>query len=137
MSHTLKLNKDLGVIVLRAKRAMSFDEIRRVFGEMVRLADFREGLCLVADFRGSGTAISSEEIKQLAARAGEIDAAWGATRWAIIASDDLLYGLSRMFSALTDRHRVTTHVFRSLEAADDWLGLGVEVKEILVRTPDD
>ena len=137
MSHTLVFNKDLGVIVLRAKETMSVDEIRLVLGEMVRLPDFREGLCLVADLRGGGTALTGEDMRQLAAHAGRTDAAWGDTKWAIIASDSLMYGLSRMFGTLTDRHQVTTHVFRSVKEADGWLGLGIQVDEILARTPDD
>ena len=41
-----------------------------------------------------------------------------------------------MFMALTSAHRVTTHVFRTVAEADGWLGVGVEMDEILVRTPD-
>jgi hypothetical protein len=137
MSHTLKLNIELGVIVLRAKQSLSFSEIRDIFGEMVRLPGFREGLCLVADFRGSGTSLTGEDIRQLAIWARRTDAAWGDTKWSIIASSDALYGLSRMFSSLTDELQVETHVFRDVEAADGWLGLGVEADEILARTPDD
>ena len=137
MSYTLTVNNDLGIIVLRAKRSMSFDEIRLVLGEMVRLPEFRQGLCLVADFRGSGTALTGDDIRKLVDVAGRTDAAWGNTKWAFIASGDLMYGLSRMFVALTDTHQVTTHVFRSVEAADGWLDIGINVDEILARTPDD
>ena len=137
MSHTLALNKELGVIVLRAKETMSLDELRRVLGEMVGLPDFREGLCLVADFRGSGTDLTGDDIRRLASHASETDAAWGVTKWAFLASDSLMYGLSRMFGALTDQHRVTTHVFRGVVEADGWLDLGIQMDEILARTPDD
>jgi hypothetical protein len=137
ISHTLAFNKDLGVIVLRAKQRMSFDEIRLVFGEMARLPDFREGLYLVADLRGSDSVITGDDVRRIAVHARDTDAAWGVTKWAIIAGDDLAFGLSRMFGALTDEHRITTRVFRDVETADDWLGLGVEMHEILARTPDE
>ncbi|CAN5751058.1 hypothetical protein BH11PSE3_BH11PSE3_23740 [soil metagenome] len=136
MSHTLTLNKDLGVIVLRAKQPMSFNEIRLVFKEMVRLPGFRKGLCLVADFRATGTEITADDVRGLAHQARETDSDWGDTKWSIIASDDLLYGLSRMFGTLTDNHQVTTQVFRDVASADGWLGIGVETSEILARTPD-
>jgi hypothetical protein len=136
MSHSLTLNKELGVIVLRAKETMSFAEIRLVLGEMVRLPGFRQGLCLIADFRGSGTTLTGEDVRQLATHAAETDAAWGVTKWAILASDSLMYGLSRMFGTLTDQHAVTTHVFHTVAEADGWLGIGVEVDEILARTPE-
>ena len=137
MSHTLKLNIELGVIVLRAKQNLSFNEIRSIFGELVRLPGFREGLCLVADFRGSGTSLTGEDMRQLADWARTTDAAWGDTKWSIIASSDVLYGLSRMYTTLTDQLQVETHVFRDVETADGWLGIGVEADEILARTPDD
>ena len=116
---------------------MSLDEIRRVLGEMVRLPDFREGLCLVADFRGGGTALTGEDIRRLASHAGETDAAWGVTKWAFLSSDSLMYGLGRMFGSLTDQHLVTTHVFRGVAEAGGWLDLGIQMDEILARTPDD
>lgn len=137
MSHTLKLNTELGVIVLRAKKNLSFDEIRGILVEMVRLPGFREGLCLVADFRGSGTSLTGEDMRQLAVLARRTDAAWGDTRWSIIAASDTLFGLSRMFVSLTDALQVDTHVFRDIRAANGWLGLAVDVEEILMQTPDD
>ena len=38
--------------------------------------------------------------------------------------------------ALTAKHQVETHVFRTLVEANDWLGLGMEIEQILRRTPD-
>ena len=137
MSHTLKLNAELGVIVLRVKQSLSFDEVRSIFVEMVRLPGFKEGLCLVADFRGSGTSLTGDDMRNLATLARQRDTAWGDTKWSFVASSDTMYGLSRMFMALTDELHVDTHVFRDIKAANGWLGLTVDVEEILIQTPDD
>lgn len=137
MSHTLKFNTELGVIVLRAKQSLGFDEVRSIFLEMVRLPGFKEGLSLVADFRGSGTSLTGDHMRQLAVLARETDAAWGDTKWSIIAANDALFGLSRMFVSLTDELQVDTHVFRDIGEANGWLGLAVDVEEILMQTPDD
>ncbi len=136
MSYSIVLNKDLGVVVLRAKEAMTIDELRLVFSDTVRMPGFRRGLCLVADFRGSGTVLSADDVRQLALHADKTDAAWGDTKWSILASSAVMFGLSRMFAALTDEHQVTTHVFRTVVEADGWLGLGIEMEEILERTPE-
>ena len=136
MSHSIRLNEDLGVIVLRAKRSMDVGEIQAAFVEMVHLPGFREGLSLVVDFRASETPVSGAEVRQLADYARSTDAKWGTTKWAVLASADMTYGLSRIFMALTSEHRVETHVFRNLGDADGWLGLGVNVDQILIRTPD-
>ncbi len=136
MSHTIRLNEDLGVIVLHAKRSMDLLEIKKAFDEMLELPGFREGLRLVVDFRGSETPISGTEVRQLAEYARSADARWGTTKWSFLASADMTYGLSRIFMALTSDHQVETHVFRNLVDANGWLGLGVDVDEILARTPD-
>src|SRR6266851_9952039 len=55
---------------------------------------------------------------------------------AIIAADDLTFGLTRMYMALTEDYHVTTNVFGDAIKADDWLGLGVEMEQILRQTVD-
>ena len=136
MSHTISFNRDLGVIVLRAKGSMDVVELQKAFDELMRLPGFKEGLSLVVDFRGSATPITIDEVRELAANARLNDARWGDTKWSFLASADVTFGLSRMFMALTSKHQVETHVFRNIDAANDWLGLGVEMDEILARTPD-
>jgi hypothetical protein len=42
-----------------------------------------------------------------------------------------------MFVSLTDELQVDTHVFRDIVEANGWLGLAVDVEEILMQTPDD
>lgn len=136
MPHTVSFNRDLGVIVLRAKGSMDVLELEQSFDELVRLSGFKEGLSLVVDFRGSDTPITIDELRRLAAYAEQTDGRWGDTKWSFLASADVTFGLSRMFMALTSKHQVETHVFRNIDAANDWLGLGVEMDEILARTPD-
>lgn len=136
MAHTIRFNRDLGVIVLRAKQSMDVHEIEQSFDELVNIPGFKEGLSLIFDFMGSTTPLTSADLRRLAIYAQRTDARWGNTKWLFLASTDVTFGLSRMFMALTAKHRVETHVFRTLIEADDWLGLGVDIDEILVRTPD-
>ena len=136
MPHSIRLNEQLGVIVLRFRGDVDFSEIRKIFDTLVQIPSFKEGLALVADFRNSTSPLTGAEIATLADYAKRTDARWGATKWAFIAASDMTFGLSRMFSALTSDYQVTTHVFRDAHQADDWLGLGVEVREILASTPE-
>jgi hypothetical protein len=136
VSHTTKLNDDLGVIVIRVRHSMNLAELVATLDELVRLPGFREGLCLVVDFRGSTTPLSADELRHLASYAGHTDAQWGSTKWALLVSSDETFGLARMFMAHTVAHQVTTHVFRTVGEADGWLGIGVDMDEILARTPD-
>ena len=136
MSHSVKLNEDLGVIVLRYRESADFAEIKNVFDELVRIPGFKPGLKLIADFRGATEPLTDDEIRKLADYAKSTDANWGATKWAFIASKEITFGLARMFMALTDDCQVTTHAFRNAKEADDWLELGIEMEKILEQTPD-
>lgn len=135
MSHTIALNRELGVIVLRATARMEFAELSRVFAEILEIPGFTHGLSMIADFREGQTQVSTEQIRQLAGIAHAMDGQWGVAKWAILAGNDLTYALVRMFGALTSDCKVTTQVFRDLPAAGDWLGLGVGIEEVFERTP--
>jgi hypothetical protein len=123
MSHSVKLDQERGVIVLRYSGIVSVEEIQNVLDELVALPGFRNGLRLVADFRKSTTPLTGADVRELARYAERSDAAWGTTKWALIASNDTTFGLARMYMALTDGYRVTTHVFRDPGKAERWLGL--------------
>jgi hypothetical protein len=136
MSHSIKLNEDLGVIVLRYRGSADFVEIKNVFDELVRIPGFKPGVKLIADFRGATKPLTDDEIRKLSDYAKSTDANWGATKWAFIASKEITFGLARMFVALTDDCTVTTHAFRSAIEADDWFEIGIEMEKILEQTPD-
>lgn len=138
MAHSMRLNENLGVIVLRYRGSVDFNEIRKALDDVVRLPGFKAGLCLVADFRDNSTPLTAAEVSALADYAKRTDADWGVTKWAFIAAKDVTFGLARMFSALTANYQVTTNVFRDARAADDWLGLGlgIDMKDILASTPE-
>lgn len=127
MPHTIAFNHELDFIVLRAKGSMDVIELEKAFDELVGLPDFRRGLYLVVDFRGSETPLTTAELRRLAGYARQTDAMWRDTSWSFLASTDVTFGLRRMFMALTSEHQVETHVFRTLNDADVWFGLGVKM----------
>ena len=131
MPHHVKVLDNLGVIVLRFWGDITYEELQRVFDEVPAMPGFRKGLKLVADGRESRTALTGAEIQRLAHYAKHVEAAWGETKWAVLATNDVIYGLVRIYMALTSEYDIQTHVFRSVEQANDWLGLGVEMSELL------
>jgi hypothetical protein len=136
MPYTLRFNHELDVIVLRTRQVVHLSEIEDALDQAVHLPGFKEGLCLIIDFRAKKPSLSATDIRQLVEYTEKSDFKWGKTKWLIIADDDVTYGLSRIYAALAERHEVTTRVFRSLGQADDWLGLGIEAAQILTATPE-
>jgi hypothetical protein len=136
MSHTIRLNDDLGVIVLRFRKDIDFDEVLHAFGELGIIPGFKSGLKLVADFRESTTLLNEEDVRRVADYLRTTNHEWGVTKWSMISSSDLTYGLGRMFETLTNRCHVSTHIFRTVDDAADWLDLDIPMFEILYLTPD-
>jgi hypothetical protein len=134
MPHVAELNEQLGVVAIRYWGNLGYAEIAGAFQELVVLPGFRAGLKCVVDFRSAHTSLTGGQIRQLVHVARGTDHAWGTTKWAVIASDDVIFGLSRMYSSLTADHEVTTHVFRSSDAANDWLEIGTSIDDVLHRT---
>ena len=136
MSHTIRFNEGLGVIVLRAKQQINAIEIVSALEEILLIPDFKPGLSLVVDLRGGDIRLTADEVRIIANAAKFAEDRWGDTKCAILASNNDSYGLGRMFMSLTDQHQLESHVFRTALEADGWLGLGVEMVDILERTPE-
>lgn len=135
MAHSIKFFDELGLVVFQFWGDLSYDEIQSFFDEAVKLPGFRPNLKAIADCRKATTRMTGKEIQKLASYAQKTDPLWGDSKWAILASSDLVYGLSRMYSALTTDYDVQTHVFRTVDEAKDWLGID-PVTDILLRTAE-
>lgn len=131
MPHTITLNDPIGIIVVRYSGTIAASEIRQAIDEVVAIPGFKPGLRLIADFQDSETPITGREVWQLADYAARHDARWGQTKWAVLASSEATYGLARIFTTLTDHHKVATQVFRTAREAGDWLGIGAEIEALL------
>jgi hypothetical protein len=76
----------------------------------------------VEDLVGS----SGDRVKALADLASTMDVPGASSRLAIVAPQDFAYGLARMFEtyrSMSQRGSKVVSVFRSMQAALDWLGL--------------
>lgn len=133
MPHQIAFAEDLGLMVLRLSGDVTPDEVERAMDEMPAQPWFRAHLKLIVDARQCTTAMTGKDVQRIADYAKNLDSTWGETKWAILASSDVIYGLSRMYMALTASCQVDTYVFRSPNDADDWLELGVDMEEALRR----
>ena len=67
---------------------------------------------------------SVPDIEELAALHELLGTTIGDGKLAVVASSDVVYGVSRMWEIVTESHTfMTTNVFRDLEEAEDWLGI--------------
>lgn len=75
----------------------------------------------LVDARGATTDLTLEQVRQLVQRAASMlsDGELGPT--AIVTSNDVVFGMARMYSILADGVGVRTEVFRETQQAIAWL----------------
>lgn len=83
---------------------------------------FRKGMNTLVDISLARFNVGTDEIWRLRELVGSIQEERGACSWAVVAKSDLHYGLTRMFSLITEGLKIKTEVFRTVEEALDWLG---------------
>jgi hypothetical protein len=120
MTITTRLNKKTSRLLTQVKGTLNYqDFLTHIKETRPRLAPSWPELF---DARDALTDITTAEIRDLcyaaqgAATNGEIGP------MAIIATNDLLYGLARMYSGLCGGRANPIEVFRELRPAQDWLG---------------
>jgi hypothetical protein len=121
-----RIDQERRLVVATATGVLHDDEVfayQRAAWSKPELAGFDE----VFDLGGVKELVpaSSESARGLADLASTMDVAGAPSRLAIVAPQDFAYGLARMYAAyrmLHPRGEKAVQVFRSMEAALDWLG---------------
>lgn len=67
--------------------------------------------------------IDFEKVNQYKEFIASVQKLRGTCKWAIVAPDDLVFGLSRMFEVLSSGLTIQTKVFRNEREARQWLGI--------------
>jgi hypothetical protein len=123
-----RIDRERRVVFATATRTLSdenvFDYQREVWSRG-DLAGYDEivDLSLVEDLVLS----SGDRVRALAELASSMDVPGASSRLAIVAPHDLAYGFARMFETyrtMNQRGAKVVSVFRSMQAALDWLGVG-------------
>lgn len=66
------------------------------------------------------TGVTSDQLQRLAFEV--FDPSWDGTRFAMVAEDDDVFGMARVYAALADETgRVQRRAFRSMAAAEEWV----------------
>jgi hypothetical protein len=82
-------------------------------------------LLILSDYRElDASALSSSDIEQIRTNAiGRIENKYKAVKEALVVSETLTYGLSRMYDSVVYSEKYEVNVFRDINDAKAWLGL--------------
>ena len=103
----------------RADGVVTFEDVNRHLDEEEREGGL--GLPELFDARGTETDLTSEQVRRLVQRAARTARTIPLGPTAIVATDDNLYGMARMYSLLAEGVGVSVEVFRDLDSAERWL----------------
>ena len=113
-----------GILYIITGPRFDTEALAQVAGRALEDPEFKPPMSLLIDLRESEESASSQEIMRRASMLGEHRELFGG-RAAVVVSDELHFGLSRIGSAWADGHGVNVEVFRDLDAAVVWLRRGL------------
>jgi hypothetical protein len=108
-----------GWLFTTASGLVTFDDIN----EHLNLEEYNRDLSRpeLIDARSATTNLTADEIRRLAQRAADVMARVPIGPTAIVTTNDVVFGMARMYSAFAERARARVEVFRAIDAADTWL----------------
>ncbi len=112
-------------MLTRAEGLVTFEEVKL----HLDIEAVERGLELpeLVDARGAMTSITTDQVRQLVARAHVTARSLPLGPTAIVTDSDHLFGMARMYAILAEPIGAPVEVFRDIDAALKWLGGWVEM----------
>jgi len=117
------INKDAGMIVSVHIGEIADEEFLATYGALRQEPEFSQQFSMLIDLRSARSAVRTPAaLKALAELAKQTyDEEGKSTRTAIVASEDVSFGLGRMYQTLCSELPADVGVFRHLDEAIKWL----------------
>ena len=119
MAVTFDLESVKGVVIGVADGPLTFGEIKECTAKMWQLQE-GPSVRVLWDLRAAEFDLSAREVRESAAFAKR-NSPYGALRMAFVASQQVEFGLLRMWEAYRDEEGAQIAVFREREQALEWL----------------
>ena len=116
-----EIDRKRGLIRTNCTGAVSLDEVSQHFRALEAEGQLPDPLDVLLDLSGIGSVPESDQIQLIAA---EIRRLLAKIRWgvcAIVATRDLVFGVSRVLEARAEESFAAIQVFREAAEADAWL----------------
>ena len=134
MTTAVRVDSKARIIEVRLSGRVSLEEVFAFLGEVESDPGYAADFDAVLDARGIVVDFDTAVLQGLAGH-HRLHAEGTPSRWAMIVSEDLTYGLGRMFEAFMDESPRVFRVFRSMQDALEWLGVDVSALTLLSAEP--
>src|SRR6266404_78653 len=123
MPVTYRIDGTKGIIYTKCVGSVTFAEVLDHFGVLARDPDCPDRLDVLLDLSETSSIPETHQLRAVSDRIGTIHQRVSFDACAIIASREVLYGMSRMFEAFAEKWFHDIHVCRTLDEAETWLTL--------------
>ena len=121
VKHHIDLEASLGTFVVEGE--LDFEQLRSFVEGLYEEDLFLAGSLF--DMRSATASdLSTSQMRSLVALIEQRRRHPGPSRWAIVVSHDVDFGLSRMFEVFADKISTDIRVFRDIDEAKQWLAKG-------------
>jgi hypothetical protein len=116
-----EIDPRLGLIRTVCAGAVTFDEVSQHFHALETQSDLPRHLDVLLDLSAIASVPDAQQLQLIAAEIGRLrhKLAWGCC--AIVATRDLVFGVSRVLEVRAEDSFAATQVFRERAAAEAWL----------------
>jgi hypothetical protein len=121
MPVTYRIDPDLRRIVTHCSGTTTLAEVLAHFDELESDGECPVGADVLLDLTDMTSAPNVGQMRSAAARAADAARKVRFGSIAIVVASEMLFGMARVFEAFTEAHFARTAVFRSRDAAEEWL----------------
>lgn len=127
MPFTYRIDSERGVVYATATGTVTDDDVTKLKADIAADPAFRPGMVELSDLRGiEDLQVSPEGISRFAMMDQQHADDQADFKLALVANEDLVYGMARMYQMSTGPNPQQVSVFRSVEEAEAWLGITAE-----------
>lgn len=123
---------DQKLAYIRAWGKVSAEDIMMKGAAMFSEKSWKNGYHIICDYRDiEDLHADMEDVQRIVNQDKDNEAIFDRSRLALVATEDLVYGVSRMWELLSQDNRQEKMIFRNMEDAIEWLGLESHVLQII------
>ena len=121
MSVDCQIDKQNALVLTTARGVLNADDIMAFRRRLAANPDFSPDMKQLIELLGvTEVKVTKTEWRALA----KTDPFMPGAQRAIVGDQNITYGILRVYEMMTDRPGISVHVFRDMEAAREWLGIG-------------
>lgn len=112
-----------GFVRITASASPTAEDELAVYRKMLADPSFEPGIDILLDNRARSASGGSSHVQKMARLASGARSELAGCRCAIVVSNEVEFGMARMYELMTDGDPLTVRVFRVLEEAETWLAM--------------